>query len=286
MPVREIGEPGVPGSEHVRDAGARRPRDHVARADQRLLVAEHDRAAAAEDHEDFLLERVAVRRRGLLAGDDLHVLDPGLDRPGGQAEVAAGAGDAGALDGDRLDVLDVDDRRWPRRGLGGERRRPELGLEDELGRQAVDRPGQRADQAAADVRHPEPREADVLVVAALAEGQHVERLERVKRVRTTTRPVHDAVSGADLGGFARLPREPAPTEDVEDLLLASVLVRRRRPAAHRQLDPANADVHATGRDPDHRPAAAQMTGVTVPCRHFVEVCDPHSGDCTATRLST
>ena len=219
-------------------------------------------------------------RRRLLAGRDLDVLNPRRDRPGCPAEVAPRPDDPGPLDGDRLDVFDIDDCWWPWRWLQGERGRSELPLEDELRRDAVDHSRQRADHAAADVRHPEAREADVLVVTALAEREHVERLERMHRVRAATGQVDDAVAGADLGGLARLPGEAAAAEHVEDLLLAPVLVGRRRPAAGRHFDPANADVHAAGSGADHRPPALKMADGAFPSGHLFEVCDPHGRDCT------
>ena len=56
----------------------------------------------------------------------------------------------------------------------------------------------------------------------------------------------------------RLPGDAAAGQHVEDLLVQPVLVRRRRPATRRYLDPADADLLAPGRLADHRPAAAQM----------------------------
>ena len=45
---------------------------------------------------------------------DFDVLDPGGDRSSGTPTVAAGAGHARALDGERLHVIYIDYRGWPR----------------------------------------------------------------------------------------------------------------------------------------------------------------------------
>jgi hypothetical protein len=243
--------------------------------DRRLLSTEHDHAVPVEDHEDLLLERMAMRRRGVLAGEHLHVLDPGGDRAGRAAEVAPDPGHARSLDPHRLDVLYIDDRGWPWAGRVRERWGSQLGLADVLDREPVDEPWQRLDCARADERQAQSREAHALVLVALAEGQDGEGLEGVQGVGAGAREIDDAVAGADLGYLARLPRQPSPAQHVEDLLVAAVLVRRRRPSSGRQIDPADADLCAAGGRAHHRPTAAQMAQLDLAYPRVVVVSDPH-----------
>src|SRR5206468_7864816 len=141
-------------------------------------------------------------------GRDLDVLKAGAHRAGGAPEIAAGAHDARALDRARLDVGEVDDRLGPRVRFR-ELRRARLRLVDELHGIALERPLARLHPAAADQRVAEPREARALVVVTRPEGEHVELLDGVQRVRAAPRVVDDAVAGADLRRRALLPREAA-----------------------------------------------------------------------------
>ena len=73
-----------------------------------------------------------------------------------------------------------------------------------------------------------------------------------------------------------LPGEPAAAEHVEELLLDAVVVRRRRPAARRDLDPADADADAAGGLAEERPGALQVADAELAARRLVEVRDPHA----------
>ena len=148
--VGEVGEPGVPGAEHVRDPGPRRAGDHVAGprpGSPRRRARPRRRRRGSRRSPPRASGSAAARTP---CRDDLHVLDPGRDRAGGAAQVAPGAGDARALDGDRLDVLYVDDRGWPWRpappvGSGGgpssDSRTNWVGHAVDRARERLDHPG-------------------------------------------------------------------------------------------------------------------------------------------------
>src|ERR1700733_5026771 len=123
---------------------------------------------------------MAVLRARVLARRHLDVLEAGADRSYGPAQVAPRARHARALARHRLALRHVDDRGWPWRVRARERvrqrRRAELGLADELDRDAVDQVGQRLDGAASHQRESKPREAHAFILVALAEREQVERL--------------------------------------------------------------------------------------------------------------
>src|SRR5215468_5829857 len=68
--VGEHRQPRVAGTECMRDARRSRPRDHTSWTNGMLLVAEDAEAVAFEDHEELLLDRVALRGRAQLSGCD------------------------------------------------------------------------------------------------------------------------------------------------------------------------------------------------------------------------
>ncbi|MBV8941096.1 MAG: hypothetical protein JO342_12695 [Solirubrobacterales bacterium] len=203
------------------------------------------------------------------------MLEAGGDRPHRHAEVAAGAGDPGAVDFAALHLLDIDDRRRPRPRPGRQLGRPELRLAHELRRRTVDGSRVGPDHPPPHQRHPEAREADALVVAARAEGEQVEWLQGVHRVGAAVAQVDDAVAGADLCRGAALPGEPAAAEHVEDLLLQAVLVSRRGPSARWKLDPAQAHSDRPRSLAEQCPAPAQVAQRELAGRSIVEVGDPH-----------
>jgi hypothetical protein len=146
---------------------------------------------------------------------------------------------------DRLDVPDVDDRRRSRARVG-ELGWAELGLAHELRRQPVGRAVQCLHIADADERCTEPREARALVVDAWAEREDVEVVQRMQRVVAPAREEEDAVPLANLERLALVPGQAAAAENVEELLLDAVVVRRSRPAAGRNPDPAGTDADRPG----------------------------------------
>src|SRR5262249_33924703 len=149
------------------------------------------------------------------------------------------------------------------------------GLAQELDREAVDAVVQGLDRSGADERQAEPWEADALVVHARAEGEQVEVLQRVSGVCHPRRVVEDAVARTDLVRLAVLPRQPATCEDVEDLLLTPVLVRGRRPAPGRYLEPPDADAHAARGLAEEGPRRMQVADLPLSPVRLVEVRDPH-----------
>src|SRR4051795_9144956 len=76
-PVREHRQAFGAGSKRVGHAGRRRTCDHVPGPEGVLVVAEGDRGAAVENHEDLFLGRVDVRRSAQHPGLDPVVIDPG-----------------------------------------------------------------------------------------------------------------------------------------------------------------------------------------------------------------
>src|SRR6185437_17107652 len=128
--------------------------------------------------------------------------------------------------------------------------------------------------------HSQAREAHALILVALAERQHIERLERVQRVGSPASQVDDAVSGADLTRLPVLPREAAAAQHVEDLLVEPVLVGRRGPPAGGELEPAHSDLDATGGFAGVRPTAAEVTELDLAPAAFVQSRDSHGGDST------
>src|SRR5438876_1149846 len=71
------------------------------------------------------------------------------------------------------------------------------------------------------------RQPDHLRIAAAAECQHVQpALAGDERVRLRIAKVHDAVAAADCVRARVLPAQPAPVEDVEDLLLIGMYMHR------------------------------------------------------------
>ena len=193
-----------------------------------------------------------------LAGRDGDVLQAGRARADCPAEVPARARYARAVDRLGFDVGDADDRGRTRARLG-ELRRAERRLAHVLRREPVRDRRNGLDEAVARVRHAEPRKRHALVVPARTEGEHVELVERVQRVRGLAGWVEDAVASADLVRVAVLPREPATGEHVEQLLLAAVRMRGRRPAARRELDPAHADADRPGGLAEQRPRALEVS---------------------------
>ena len=151
----------------------------------------------------------------------------------------------------------------------------------ELGREAVVEARLGRNDPRADEREAGAREADRLVRVAVAEREHVEVLERVERVRDLVCAIDDAVARVDLEGLAVLPGEAAPREDVEDLLVAPVLVRRRRPPARGDLDAAHADGSAARRLAQKRPGPLQVAERARTLPSLVPVRDSHRLDYTA-----
>src|SRR5262249_33573086 len=159
-----------------------------------------------QDHEDLLLDGVAVLGSGRLAGLDDHVLQASRLRAGRPADPAARARDASALDAHWLDVIEIGDGLRPWSRLLWELRGAQLGLADKLDWGPVDEVRKARDSPASYQRHPQPREADTLVPLARAESQEVDRFERMQRVGAAVRRVNDAVARADLGGLSSVPR--------------------------------------------------------------------------------
>src|SRR5581483_3336838 len=124
--VGEIRQPGRAGAEGMRYPRPRRAGDDVAGA-HLMGLARLQRAGilrvgrlpqlqlplAMEDDEELLLDRVAVRRRALLARGERDEVEAGQLRARGGAERARAPAEGG------LDVVDVHDRRRPL-----DRRRP------------------------------------------------------------------------------------------------------------------------------------------------------------------
>ena len=91
----------------MRDPGPGGPRDDAPRPDWELVVAEQQHAVTVEDHEDLLLDAVAVQRRRLHAGLDDHVLQSGPPRADRAPEVASCPRHPCTIDANRLDVVNV-----------------------------------------------------------------------------------------------------------------------------------------------------------------------------------
>src|SRR5947209_10255904 len=94
-------------------------------------------------------------------------------------------------------------------------------------------------------------------------------------MRPLAREVHDAVAGGDRGRAPLMPCQTPPGEDVEDLLLVAVLVRRGRPTTRRELDPPHAGPERSRRIAKERPGRAQMAGLEAAAGCVLEVRDPH-----------
>ena len=98
----------------MRDACSGRPGDDVARADRDLLIAEETRPLAVEDDEELLFGRVAMRRAVELARSDERVVEPRSNRPCSPPELPERVAELPPRLLLGLDLVDVDDPRWPR----------------------------------------------------------------------------------------------------------------------------------------------------------------------------
>ena len=133
--------------------------------DRGLLVVEHEHPVAVEDHEDLLLERVAVLRGRLPAGLDDDMLKAGVDRPRCAAHQPAGAMPrACALRRipSTSSTLTIDAGRGP--GCSGSSGAPSWPSRTNWIGCAVDRAVDAVDRPRADDRHPQAGEAGALVV--------------------------------------------------------------------------------------------------------------------------
>ena len=83
----------------------------------------------------------------------------------------------------------------------------------------------------------------------------------------------DAVAGADLVDVAVLPGEAGAAEDVDDLLLGALDVRRRRPLAGVDLEPLQPDGDRPGRASEVAPDRAQVSELVAPAVDIVPVDD-------------
>src|SRR5919197_4110659 len=216
-----------------------------------LVVAEQQRRLAVEDDEDLLLGRMAVRRCVELSRLDHLGVEAGALRAGRLAEEAGDAAHVAPTSLLRLGILDVDDvrRAWTRLGP------LELGLGVE-GMRDLTGFGPRGIQPVA-VR---VREVRARRPHAMAVCEHLEPVvPGAKRVRLRHRPMDDAVALPDLVGGAVLPGEPGAAEDVEDLFLDRMYVRRRRNVARVQLDAAHADPDRAGGTAEVGPPSAEVS---------------------------
>ncbi len=102
--------------------------------------------------------------------------------------------------------------------------------------------GGREHPAPAAAQDPRARQVDERRVGVLAEAQHVEAVvTRDERVGGTVGGIDDRVRRADLVDRAVDPREAAPREHEEDLLLGEVDVDRPDARAGVDLDALHAD---------------------------------------------
>jgi len=139
----------------------------------------------------------------------------------------------------------------------------------------------------ADTGQPLAGELDERRVDVGAEREYVEAVDPVQRMGALAGQVDDAVAGPDRGCVAVLPGEPGARQHVEDLLLGTVLVRRRGPGPVSNLDPGDADVDCAGTIAKIGPGGTQMAEVgdllvglvevRDPLVGLIEVRDPHRG---------
>src|SRR5581483_2969368 len=233
-PVHEHRAAVVAGDEVMRDPGARRARDDVARPQVVRLVhgtafgparrrREVERRRALEDDEDLLLLGVAVRDGTDLAGCDLL---PGEPREDGAVETRPGL-IARVLELDLVDVPEV---------LRARLRRPDV----QRGHARLDVP-----RIVVASLHPRPAEPDRPRARKPPDLRRMARsvdevLEPVgagdERVLEVVRDLHHAVARAHLVHVAVLPEEARAGEDVVDLLGRAVRMRRRGQLSRRDED--------------------------------------------------
>ena len=94
-----------------------------------------------------------------------------------------------------------------------------------------------------------------------------------QRVRPGARRMDDAVAGPDLVDLPVLPGEAGAAEDVDDLLLGALDVRRRRPLAGVDLEPLQPDGDRPGRASEVAPDRAQVSELAAAALDVVPVRD-------------
>ena len=170
------------------------------------------------------------------------------------------------------DVVAVHDPARARRDLSGHRERPggRLACKRVAGRDGVLDPG------GAGPHHAGARQVADLGRPPLPEREHVHRLvARDQRVRTAAREVHQAVAGTHLVRLPRAPRQAAAGQDVEDLLLGTVIVRRGGPGAGLEAQAVEPDRDRAGGVPEVLPERVDVAvrgGVALRGR-VVPVCE-------------
>ena len=94
---------------------------------------------------------------------------------------------------------------------------------------------------------------------AAAEGEHVEAVAGAEDgVRLGPGAVQDAVAGAHGVGAPVLPADALAVQDVEQLLLVGVHVRRHGALARGEPEAAQPDVRSAGRGPQAPARSAQL----------------------------
>ena len=219
----------------------------------RSLAAEDQGALAGEDDEELLLGGVAMRRHGELALGDAEMAHAHPDGAGGVRELALVALDVAV----RLlllgNVLEGDDVRRPRRGVGDPERPGALLALPGMTALAGLGPGGREPD------HLRPREVPGLDVEVGAEGERGDALVAGDQgVRLGAGAVHQRVAGAHLVGALVHPAQTRALEDVEDLLLGAVPVHGRGAAVGLDAHAVEADAHRAGGGAEGLPVAAHL----------------------------
>ena len=254
----------------MREAAARRTGDQAPGTHGRLGFADHDGSVALEHDEQLLLSGVAVAWIAAASRRERDLPEARCLRARSPPEVARPDAAARPLEHllGRVGERDDEARTW-RRSLGHRQRAAFLPL---LFERMTTCDGVR-DPGGARPHHACARQVAELGVEPLPEREHVEpRGTRDDGVRAGSRQVDDRVTLADLERLAVHPADARAREHVEDLLLSTVLVRRRR--AHAGLDAKPPQPHA------HRPGgraeiAPGGTDLAEPARRRGDVIPVH-----------
>jgi len=251
--TRSVGKQrqSAPGaSKYVCDTGSRRACDHVTLFQRVLLVAQQKSALALEHDEELFLGRVAVRWTGKHAGGDGDVAETGATRTYGAAEIASNATDRLLGGADSVNVPQSGEIAWTQQTRFPHFRSTLSGLEPEG---VID--SSRFDPARAEPGNVRARQGGGGVIDVLRESKHIEPYgASLQRVRPHPARKDEAVRLRDVEVDPLLPEKPGAAEDKEDLLGATVNVRRCRPHAGIDLNTRQPGADRAGSRTEPAPA--------------------------------